>query len=505
MTSIPVAEATIVVRNPANDQVVGSVADTSAGAVADAIAALRGHQPHWESLGPAGRSEVLFALQDWILDNAARLADVVQSESGKARAEAELEVTAWVDLISYWGRNAERFLADEHPAPHSPLGRIKKLTTRYRPYAVVGVITPWNYPLAMGAMDIVPALLAGAAVLHKPSEVTPLSAVEIARGWAEVGGPPVFTVVTGGASAGAAVVDGADFLQFTGSTATGRIIARQRAETFRPYSLELGGKDPAIVLADADLDRAAHGIAWGALLNAGQTCVSIERVYVEAPVYEAFVAKLTERVQALRVGQDDREFRYDVGALANQQQVEIVRRHIDEAVAAGARILTGGRPTGVGTFFEPTVLVDVDHSMSCLREETFGPTIPVIKVADEHEAVELANDSEYGLSASIWTGDRQRGHRLARRLDAGAVNINDSIANVFSFTIPMGGWKQSGVGARFGGAAGIRKYCRQQALTEPAALAMPREVYWFPYSKAKSGFAFTLVRALGARGRRRLR
>ncbi|TSD95995.1 aldehyde dehydrogenase family protein [Skermania sp. ID1734] len=504
MTSTPTADATIVVRNPANDSVVGSVADTSSAAVAEVIASLRAHQPHWESLGPTGRSKVLFALQDWILDNARQLADVVQSESGKVRAEAELEVTAWVDLISYWGRKAEKFLADEHPAPHSPLGRIKKLTTWYRPYSVVGVITPWNYPLAMGAMDIVPALMAGAAVLHKPSEVTPLSAVEIARGWAEVGAPPVFTVVTGGASAGAAVVEEVDFLQFTGSTPTGRIIARRRAETFKPYSLELGGKDPAIVLADADLDRAAHGIAWGALLNAGQTCVSIERVYVEAPVYDAFIAKLTEQVESLRVGRDDREFRYDVGALANQQQLEIVSRHVDEAVAAGARVLTGGKPTGIGTFFEPTVLVDVDHSMSCIREETFGPTIPVIEVADEDEAVLLANDSEYGLSASIWTGDRKRGHRVARRLDAGAVNINDSIANVFNFVLPMGGWKQSGIGSRWGGAAGIRKYCRQQALTEPAVLTIPREVYWFPYSKGKSGFAFTLVRGLGARGRRRL-
>ncbi|MFC8386699.1 aldehyde dehydrogenase family protein [Nocardia sp. NPDC057272] len=505
MTSTPLAGATIVVRNPANDRVVGSVADSSSETVADAIVALRQHQPHWESIGPAGRSKVLRALQDWILDNAAQLADVVQSETGKVRAEAELEVTAWVDLISYWGRQAGRFLADEHPAPHSPLGRIKKLTTRYRPYQVVGVITPWNYPLGMGAMDIIPALMAGASVLHKPSEVTPLSAVEIARGWAEVGGPPVFMVITGGAGAGAALVEGADFLQFTGSTATGRIVTRQRSERFKPYSLELGGKDPAIVVADADLDRAAHGIAWGALLNAGQTCVSIERVYVEAPVYDAFVAKLTERVEALRVGQDDREFRYDVGALANQQQLEIVSRHVDEAVAAGARVLTGGKPTGVGTFFEPTVLVDVDHSMSCIREETFGPTIPVIKVADEDEAVRLANDSEYGLSASIWTGDRQRGRRLAGRLDAGAVNINDSIANVFSFVLPMGGWKQSGVGSRWGGAAGIRKYCRQQAMTEPVVMAIPREVYWFPYSKAKFGFVFTLVRALSGRGRRRLR
>ncbi|WP_405151143.1 aldehyde dehydrogenase family protein [Nocardia salmonicida] len=505
MTSTPLADATIAVRNPANDRIVGSVTDTSPNGVADALTSLRAHQPHWESLGPAGRSKVLFRLQDWIIDSAAELADVVQSESGKPRAEAELEVAAWVDLINYWGRNAAAFLADEHPWPHSPLGWIKKLTTVYRPYPVVGVISPWNYPLGMGALDIVPALMAGAAVLHKPSEVTPLSAVEIARGWAEVGAPPVLAVVTGGGATGAAVVGGVDFVQFTGSAATGRMIARQCAETLRPYSLELGGKDPAIVLADADLDRAAHGIAWGALLNAGQTCVSIERVYVEAPVYDEFVARLTRRVEALRVGLDDREYRYDIGPLADQRQLEIVSRHVDEAVAAGARVLTGGKPIGEGTFYEPTVLVDVDHLMSCIREETFGPTIPVIEVADEDEAVRLANDSEYGLSASVWTGDRQRGRRIARRLDTGAVNINDSIANLFSFVLPMGGWKQSGVGARWGGAAGIRKYCRQQAVTEPLAWKIPRELYWFPYSKNKAGLTFSLLRALGARGRRRLR
>ncbi len=471
------------IRNPADGWIVGSVEDESAGAVAKKAQALREVQPGWEALGPHRRARWLFELQSWLLDNSAHIADVLQSETGKPRAEAELEVPAWADIINYFGRNAAKFLASDRPSPHSPIGWTKKLTTVYRPYQLVGVITPWNFPLAMPGLDVPPALLAGAAVLLKPSEVTPLSALELARGWDEIGAPPVFAVATGRGETGAAVVDSSDFVQFTGSTRTGKAVARQCIEQLTPYSLELGGKDPAIVLADADIDRAAHGIAWGGLLNAGQTCVSIERVYVEAPVYDAFVGKLTQNVQALRQGQDDRGFAFDVGPLANQAQLAIVARHVDEAVAAGARVLTGGRPTGVGTFFEPTVLVDVHQSMSCIREETFGPTLPVIRVADEDEAVRMANDSDYGLSATVWTKDAARGRRVARHLDAGAVNINDAAANLFSFALPMGGWKQSGVGARWGGAAGIQKYCRQQAITEPRLPTLPREPMWFPYSK----------------------
>jgi len=505
MTAIqPKTDAsTITVRNPADGRVVGTVPIETSDAVAAKARELRLFQPDWEALGPRGRKRWLLRYQDWVFDNAEHIADVVQSETGKTRVEASAEPALTATLLDYWAGHAERFLADKHPRSFNPLAVTKKLTTTYRPYPAVGVITPWNYPFVMPVLDVVPALAAGAAVLLKPSEVTPLSAVEFVRGWAEIGAPPVLALATGYGDTGAAVIGNVDFLQFTGSTATGRKVAVACAERLIPYSLELGGKDPALVLADADLDRAANGITWGGMVNSGQVCVSVERVYVEAPVYDEFVAKLTKSVQTLRQGQDDRKVAFDVGALATSAQRDIVQRHVDEAVAAGAHVVTGGKPTGTGTFFEPTVLVDVDQSMSCMTEETFGPTLPVVKVADEAEAIRLANDSVYGLSATVWTGDKERGERIARQLDVGAVNINDVQSNLFACDLPMGGWKQSGVGTRWGGAAGVLKYCRPQAITSPRIPTQAKELLWYPASRRRAKFAMGLLRASVARGVRR--
>ncbi|MFD7843021.1 aldehyde dehydrogenase family protein [Nocardia sp. NPDC059764] len=501
---VPKPATELEVRNPATGALAGTVPIDSADTVAAKVRELRAHQPAWEALGPDGRKEWLLKLQDWLVDNTDHLADVLQSETGKARVDSLIDPAFSVDLTGYYARRAAKFLADEHPSPHSPLARVKQLTTVFRPYPVVGVITPWNFPLAMPVIDVIPALAAGAAVILKPSEVTPLSAVELARGWREIGAPPVFEVVTGAGETGAAVVGNADYIQFTGSTATGRKIASACTERMIPFSLELGGKDPAIVLADADLDRAAHGIAFGGLFNAGQVCISVERVYVEAAVYDEFLAKLTAAVKEVRQGVDGRKPQYDMGALANENQAQIVQRHVEEAVKAGARITTGGKRTGVGTLFEPTVLADVDHTMTCMTEETFGPTLPVMKVANEAEAIRLANDSIYGLSASVWSGDNDRAERVARRLNAGAVNINDVFANMFSFALPMGGWGLSGTGARWGGPNGVRKYCRQQAITKPILPTMTKEPLWFPYSPPKLMFAMSAMRAAGTRGLRRL-
>ncbi|WP_040795807.1 aldehyde dehydrogenase family protein [Nocardia higoensis] len=493
------------VRNPATGGIAGAPPVASPAQVAETVARARRAQAEWESLGARGRRRWLLRLQDWVIDHAEELADTIQSESAKPRVDARIEIAFTVDMIGYWARKAAKALADQRVSPHSPMMRVKRLTTVYQPYPVVGIITPWNFPLAMPVADLVPALMAGAAVVLKPSEVTPLTPLLLARGWAEIGAPPVFEVVIGRGETGAALVETADYIQFTGSTPTGRRVAAAATERMIPFSLEMGGKDPAIVLADADLDRAAHGIAYGALVNAGQLCVSIERVYVEAPVYEEFLAKLVAHVRELRLGHDGREGAYDIGALANRQQLDIVRRHVDEATAAGARALTGGKATGVGTFFEPTVLVDVDHTMSCVCEETFGPTIPVMKVADEAEAIALANDSRFGLSASVWTGSRARGQRVARLLDAGAVNINDSVINLFNPSLPHGGWGQSGTGYRWGGAEGVRKYCRRKAVTAPALPTMKRELLWFPYSLSRYGVVERAMRAASARGRRRFR
>jgi acyl-CoA reductase-like NAD-dependent aldehyde dehydrogenase len=497
--------ATITVHNPATGREVGSVPVDGPEAVAAKAAALRLAQPQWEQMGPRGRKRWMMKWQDWVLDNADHLTEVLMSETGKSRGDATLEPVTIADSINYWAGHAEEFLADQHPKAHSPLFKVKKLTTVYRPYPLVGMIEPWNFPLAMLALDLVPALAAGAAVLLKPSEVTPLSAVELARGWDEIGAPPVFGLATGYGDTGAAVIEASDYVHFTGSTATGRKVAVACAQRLIPFSLELGGKDTAIVLADADLDRAANGIAWGGMFNSGQVCISVERVFVEAPVYNEFVAKLADKVRAVAQGQESGpEMTYDTGAMATEAQRDIVDRHVSEATAAGAKVLVGGKPTGVGTFFEPTVLADVDPGMSCMAEETFGPTLPVVKVADEDEAVRLANDCRYGLSATVWTGDTARGERVARRLEAGAVNVNDAMTNVFCPSLPMGGWKDSGIGYRGGGAAGLIKFCRQQAITAPRLPTQRSEMLWYSSPKKQSRFALSAMRAFAAHGWRRL-
>jgi acyl-CoA reductase-like NAD-dependent aldehyde dehydrogenase len=498
------ATGVIEVRCPADGRLVGTVPDLGAAGVAAAAEGLRAAQPAWEDLGPGGRAKHMLRFLDWILDNQKNLVGIMQEESGKSWGDAGLEVAMAVDLINYYSKHAADFLADRRIKSWGAAGLTKKLRVFARPYQLVGMITPWNGPLGGPMLDGVAALMAGASVLFKPSEVTPLTWAEATRGWLEdVGAPPVMATVTGGPETGAAVVDEVDMVMFTGSTRTGRRIASRAGERLIPCSLELGGKDAMIVLSDADLDRATSAAAWGAMWNSGQICISVERVYVEAPVYDEFVAGVTDKVKSLRQGMDeDGSYATDVGAMATEGQLGIVESHVGDAVAKGARVLTGGKRAPEGLFFEPTVLVDVDHSMLCMRDETFGPTLPVMKVADEQEALRLANDSVYGLSASVWTRDRKRADRVSRKVEAGAINQNNVMISTFQLPLPMSGWKTSGVGSRSGGAAGMLKFCRQQSVVSER-VRLKSEPHWYPYIPKSSEFQSRMVRFLGAHDWRR--
>ena len=491
------------VCSPVDGRVVGKTENLGPPEVKAAATALRAAQPEWESIGPEGRSRWLLDWLDWLLDHERTILELVQAESGKTWGDATLETTTFVELVTYYTRHGAEFLQPRRVRPHSPLGLSKRLELVFRPHPLVGVITPWNGPVSTAALDCVGALMAGAAVLSKPSEVAPLAWTELARGWADVGAPPVLAVVNGDGATGAAVVDEVDMVMFTGSSRTGRRIAARAGERLIPASLELGGKDAMIVLADADLDRAAGAATWASMLYSGQMCVSVERVYVEAPVHDAFVDRVVTEARRLRQGTDaPGSFSADVGAMATAAQLALVESHVADALAKGARALTGGRRSHTGLYFEPTVLVDVDHSMACMREETFGPILPIMKVTDEAEALRLANDSLYGLSASVWTGDAERGRRVACQVEAGAVNINTVLANAFQLTLPMGGWKESGIGARLGGANGVLKFCRAQALVTERLL-LPREPFWFPQSPRKGRMIATATRMLRARDWRR--
>jgi acyl-CoA reductase-like NAD-dependent aldehyde dehydrogenase len=378
----------------------------------------------------------------------------------------------------------------------SPFVLGRSMYTRREPLGVVGVIGPWNNPLINSFGDAIPALAAGNAVVLKPSEYTPLTALLMEKMARECGWPGgVFQVVTGTGATGQALVDAADFVMFTGSTKTGRAVAARAGERLIPCSLELGGKDALIVLADASVERAVNVALHGALFNGGQTCTSVERVYVEAPVYDKFVARLHERFQEVSLGRSAGLGSTDVGAMTFPPQMEIVQDHVKDAVNRGARVLVGGHAApGPGRFFEPTLLVDVDHTMKCMREETFGPTLPVMKVADADEAVRLANDSEYGLQATIIGSNMARARQLAARLEAGCVTINDAQTNYMALGLPMGGWKGSGLGVRHG-AEGIRKYTRLQAVSVNR-FPMRRDPHMLPFDPSSYRFILRMVTAM---------
>jgi acyl-CoA reductase-like NAD-dependent aldehyde dehydrogenase len=493
----------IAVENPATGEVIAHVPNLGPDEVAAAVAKARMVQPAWEALGFEGRGRVLLRAQKWLIDNADRVIETIVSETGKTWEDAQVaEISYGASSFGFWAKMAPEFLADERVKSSNLFVKGAKLVVRYRPLGVVGVIGPWNYPLTNSFGDCIPALAAGNAAVLKPSEVTPLTSLLMAEMLGECGLPEgVFTVVTGDGETGAALVDNVDFLMFTGSTRTGRKVAERAARTLTPVGLELGGKDSMIVLADADLERAANGATYYSMQNSGQTCISVERVYVEEPVYEEFVAKVAEKVRALRQGVPSGPGTAEVGAITFPPQLDIIEEHVRDAVAKGARVLAGGnRREGAGRFFEPTVLADVDHSMTAMTEETFGPTLPVMKVRDAEEAVRLANESSYGLAGSVWTKDVARGEAIARRIEAGAVCVNDAMLHYAALELPMGGWKASGMGSRHG-ADGIRKYCAQQALLVKR-FAPRRDIHMFPYKARTTRLIGRVLKLLYGRGSR---
>ncbi|HEU5106012.1 MAG TPA: aldehyde dehydrogenase family protein [Solirubrobacterales bacterium] len=492
----------IEVQNPATGRLIKSIPVASPETVAATVARVRANQPEWEAMGIEGRYHWLGKLRDWLLDNEERVLDTMQAETGKVRADASNEPGYLADLINFYGTRAASFIGEESIRPHTPLLAAKKLRVQYRPHPVVGIISPWNFPLILSLGDAIPALQAGCAVVVKPSEFTPLGVAEVVEAWKqEIGGPDIFDCVQGIGETGGALVDAVDFIQFTGSDRTGRKVMARAAETLTPVSLELGGKDPMIVLADADLDRAANAAAWGGMMNSGQICMSVERVYVEEPVYDQFLNKLTAEVGRLRQGADDARDPKDVGAMTSPNQTAIVEDHVSDALASGARALVGGsRVEGPGDYFEPTVLVDVDHSMKVMRDETFGPVVGVMKVRDAEEAIQLANDSPYGLSGSVF-GERDHAEQVARRVECGAINVNDVLVNYFAMDVPMGGWKQSGIGTRHG-EPGIKKYCRSESLVI-TRFGGKREPTWYPYTKTRRRLLAPISRFFGARDWRR--
>jgi acyl-CoA reductase-like NAD-dependent aldehyde dehydrogenase len=495
----------IEVENPATGEIVGSVPAMSDADVAEMAARARAAQPAWEALGYEGREVFFRRAQKWFVEHRQRVIDTVVAETGKTHEDAQLpEVIYVADALAFWPKAARTYLADERISPHSPLMFGRRMTLRYRPMGVVGVIGPWNFPLVNGFGDCIPALAAGNTVILKPSQVTPLSSLLAAECLREVGVPDgVFQVATGGGGTGATLIDHVDFVMFTGSTETGRKVMERAAKTLTPVSLELGGKDPMIVLADADVERAANAATYYSMNNGGQVCISVERVYVEEPIHDEFVERVVEKVRALRQGPPAGPGSVDVGAVIFPPQVDLIEEHVRDAVAKGATVRVGGhaRTIGGGRFFEPTVMTGVDHTMKAMTEETFGPTLPIMRVRDAEEAVRLANDSPFGLAASVWTRDGDRGERIARRIEAGAVAVNDAQYFYGALELPMGGFKTSGIGARHG-AYGIRKYCRQQSISVNR-FPLKRDPHMFPYtSRVTKGIGLG-VKLLFGRGKRR--
>jgi succinate-semialdehyde dehydrogenase/glutarate-semialdehyde dehydrogenase len=451
---VQIASRKISSVNPATGAVLRELECTDEPQVEAAVARARVAQVAWNALGLRRRIAVMREFQRKLHENKSEIADAITREAGKPPAESLVtEVLVVLDAARFLIDNSWRLLRDE-PVPHGNLAtKLKSGWLVREPHGVIGIISPWNYPFSIPATETLAALVAGNTVVLKPSELTSLVALELAKLLHSAGVPEdVFQVVIGEGTTGAALLRSPiDKLVFTGSVATGKRIAAAAAERLLPVVLELGGKDPMLVLDDADVDVASSAAVWGAFVNAGQACLSVERCYVHRSLYDSFLKACSEKVKKLKVGHGE-DCETDVGPLIHERQLLIVESHVEDAKTRGARVLAGGtRLPELGVnFYAPTVLADVTHDMRIMREETFGPVLPVMAFDNDDEAVRLANDSEYGLAASVWTRDSARGERLARRINAGTVMVNDVISCFGISEAPHGGVKSSGVGRTHG-------------------------------------------------------
>jgi succinate-semialdehyde dehydrogenase/glutarate-semialdehyde dehydrogenase len=469
-------------RSPATGEAIGEFRVTPPAEVQAAVVRARVAQEAWAALTFTERAVHLGRLRALLTERLDEVADVIMRETGKPELEAVAEIIAVLDALLYYPKHAEKLLRERRTRPHL-FFPFKTLVTAYHPRGVVGVITPWNFPFSMGLNPVSQALMAGNAVIQKPSEVTPLSAMLSAQLCREAGLPEnIYQVLPGDGGTGAALIDsGVDKIHFTGSVRTGRKVGAACGERLISCTLELGGKDAAIVCADADLERAVPGVLNGAFFNTGQACASTERVYVVDSIADEFAERLLAEAKALRLSAGEES---DIGCMIWDRQLAIVEAQVQAAVAEGATVLTGGRrlPGEEGLYYEPTVLADVSHDMAIMQQETFGPVLPIMRVADEAAAVALANDSQYGLSASIWCGDRRRGLDIARRLHTGCAAVNDFGGLAYGAAEgSFGGRKDSGIG-HVNGELGLKSFCETQHIVVHR-FGPKRERAWYPYTR----------------------
>lgn len=445
--------------------------------------------PVWSRKSVRERLQLLAPLRKYLLAHGEEIAAEIAKDTGKVLFEAYMtEIFPLVDILKYYEKHAMSIL---HPQRRrTPLiFWPKRSKVIYKPMGVIAVISPWNYPFQLSLIPVLSALIAGNTVILKPSEVTAMTGKVIEKVMQVLDLPDgVIQVLHGGKDVGAALVDSRpDKIFFTGSAATGKKIMAAASEHLIPIELELGGKDPMIVLEDANLERAVNGAIWGAFTNSGQVCMSVERVYVHESLYRQFVDRVVEKVEALRQGEG---LEAEVGSMTSMAQVEIVRDHLEDARQKGARVLTGGRIDGMK--IEPTVLTHVNNEMKIMTEETFGPVLPIMSFQAVEEAILCANDSPYGLNASVWGRDRNRVRKVASQIESGSVCINDVIVNVANPHLPFGGVKSSGMG-RYHGPEGLYTFCHAVAMMEDWG-RRKSEINWYPYSQKKMNLLVRLAK-----------